>query len=144
MKAFSKINLTIGLIVLAIGFFSFITPKPDSEFKNLKVLPKDISSHDLDSLMHMYTIDLGVGCDFCHAKDKNKPDDLDFVSDELHAKEEAREMITMTLEINKTYFKYDPTKKRRPKITCYTCHNGHKEPVRKKPETPTTLPYIKQ
>ncbi len=99
---------------------------PAHEFKNLKVLPKNISSKDLSKIMvDDFSDGLGVACGFCHAenKDTHKPD---YASDEKPEKSIAREMMRMTMKINKRFFKIG-----RPVIgssslavTCSTCHRG--------------------
>ncbi|MGZ5218752.1 MAG: c-type cytochrome [Chitinophagaceae bacterium] len=106
---------------------------PGGEHKNLKVLPQDISKQKLDSIMESYTKALGIGCSFCHTEVKNFPDSIDYVSDINPMKENAREMMRMTILINKTYFHFDKNEK--PEylkvVNCKTCHRG--EPY---PETP--------
>ena len=104
---------------------------PDPEFRNLKILPKDISGQKLDSIMQSYNKALDVDCKFCHQKNESLPDSLDFASDENVMKENAREMMRMTIHINKTHFYFD--KNERPEylkvVTCFTCHRGDPYPV---------------
>ena len=99
--------------------------------RNLQVLPKDISDQKLDSIMLTYNRALGVNCDFCHSRSKLQPDNLDFASDSNVMKENARRMMRLTIEINKTWFYYDTAS--RPEylkvITCKTCHQGHPFPM---------------
>ena len=99
--------------------------------RNLQVLPKDISDQKLDSIMQSYNTALNVGCDFCHSRSKLQPDNLDFASDNNVMKENARRMMRLTIEINKTWFYFDTTS--RPEylkvITCKTCHQGHPFPL---------------
>lgn len=94
--------------------------------KNLKILPQDISDQQLDSIMESYNKALGVGCDFCHASVSNFPDSLDYASDQNRMKENAREMMRMTIHVNKTWFYFDKTQ--RPEylnvVHCMTCHRG--------------------
>jgi hypothetical protein len=108
-----------------------------SEFKNLKVLPKDISGRQLDSIMDSYNRALKVSCDFCHIAPKKDmfsldktPPQIDFALDNP-MKEEARRMMRLTIEINKNHFYFDSTK--RPEflnvISCNTCHRGNPYPV---------------
>jgi hypothetical protein len=107
------------------------TRLPQNKTRNLKVLPQDISDQALDSFMHSYNKALGVSCDFCHARYKNLPNTLDYASDELPVKEDARKMMRLTIQINKDYFYYDSTK--RPEylnvVTCITCHRGDPMPA---------------
>lgn len=109
---------------------------PNKKYKNLKVLPQDISEKQLDSTMEAYSKALKVSCDFCHVPPIDltgiapKSDTLDFALDNS-MKEEARKMIRMNIYINKTYFYYDST--RRPEylnvVSCNTCHRGNPSPA---------------
>lgn len=99
--------------------------KVESQWENLKVLPQDISEEELKGLMRGYNAALGVKCNHCHAP--NAEGKMDFASDAKKEKEYARHMITMTNEINKKHFDYDPTDKQ--KVTCFTCHQGNVKPV---------------
>lgn len=128
----SKQQLAIFLgITFFVSFGIAATKLPQNKPRNLKVLPKDISDHMLDSIMDSYDKALGVGCDFCHAKDKKVPDNLNFESDEIPMKEEARKMMRLTIQINKDYFYYDTL--RRPEylnvVSCITCHRGDPMPA---------------
>ena len=100
-----------------------------SDFKNLQILPKDISVYHLDSMMGSYNKALGVKCDFCHTKVTE--DSLDFVSDKEPMKANAREMMRMTIDVNKTWFYHD--KKQKPEflntVNCMTCHRGEPYPA---------------
>jgi hypothetical protein len=104
---------------------------PSGLYRNLQVLPKDISEQKLDSIMESYNKALGIGCSFCHSEVKNFPDSLDFAKDEKPMKEDARKMMRMTIEINKNNFYYDKTE--RPEylkvVTCKTCHRGEAYPA---------------
>jgi nitrate/TMAO reductase-like tetraheme cytochrome c subunit len=95
--------------------------------KNLKVLPKNISDEALDSIMQSYNVALGVECSFCHVVKDDMPD---YASDENPAKDVARKMIAMTIDINKKYFNTDP--KIHPAylntVRCFTCHKGDAYP----------------
>jgi len=107
------------------------TAKPEEGFKNLKVLPKDISEKALDSVMGEFCISLGVHCNFCHARKADTTQrGLDFASDKKEEKEIARHMYTMTANINNTFFNWKGST--RPDtihtVICYTCHRGGKFP----------------
>ena len=87
----------------------------EGNFKNLKVLPQNISKDSLMGLMQGYNQALGVKCNFCHSKDK--------AADDVHAKEVTRHMITMTNEINAKNF--DPIgASYQNAVTCAMCHRG--------------------
>ena len=89
-------------------------------FKNLKVLPKDISKDSLMSLMKGYNQALGVKCNHCHTMNKS--------SDEKHDKEVARHMIKMTNELNAREFA-PIDEKYKNAIECATCHRGSTKPM---------------
>ena len=122
-------KLVVTGVILA-GVSLCIAAVGPEEFKNLKVLPRHISSKDLNKIMiDEFEDDLGVSCNFCHAENNvtHKPD---YASDEKPEKEIARSMMRMTLKLNKEYFRI-----RRPVIgdralavTCNTCHNGQPHP----------------
>jgi hypothetical protein len=130
-----KINRKITVITLLIAavtitaLASFSKPDP-VKYTNLKVLPNDISSRDLQGIMaDDFEDGLGVSCGFCHANAKDGHG-LDFASDAKPEKEIARTMMRMTLGINKKYLKV-----KHPKIgdaalivSCTTCHKGQAFP----------------
>ena len=137
MQHFKKATAVVILFLfILLGIAA--TKNENGDFKNLKVLPKDISGQQLDSLMGAYCNALKVGCDFCHAKPKdftglssNSNQEMDFAADN-NMKEEARRMIKMTIEINKRYFEQDLLSKADYQlnvITCNTCHLGNPFPV---------------
>lgn len=115
------------LTSLVAGGIAAITP-PKGKHKNLQILPKDISEKMLDSIMQSYNKALGVGCDFCHTAGK---DNFDYADDKPPMKTEARKMMRMTIDMNKTYFYYDSLQ--RPEylkvVHCMTCHRGEPYPV---------------
>jgi len=114
-------------------FFSFSNPpaKDPGGFKNLTVLPKDITKKQLDSTMDYYCISLGVHCGFCHERKDSTSWHLDFASDAKPEKGRAREMVKMTAEANEHYFSQGNTGvgEQIPGVTCFTCHRGNQEPT---------------
>lgn len=110
---------------------------PNPKYQNLKVLPKDISAEQMDSVMHHYTASLNVKCNFCHTRNEQTKE-MDWASDANKHKLIARQMITMTNDINKRNFNLTGsaiTLSSQLAVTCYTCHNGAKEPAVKAPQT---------
>lgn len=106
------------------------------EYTNLKILPKDINKDQMDSVMHHYTASLNVKCNFCHTMNPETKK-LDFASDANKHKLIARQMMTMTNELNKKYFDHTGgaiTLSSQLEVTCYTCHHGAKEPTSKAPQ----------
>jgi hypothetical protein len=100
-------------------------------FKNLKVLPKNTTKEQLDSVMNHFTTSLNVKCNFCHVQLKDEKKSWDFPSDEKHHKQVAREMMKMTAALNKKYFdvKSRDGWQSNVYVTCFTCHNGKPEPA---------------
>jgi hypothetical protein len=106
------------------------TTKNDTGFfKNLQVLPKDISKDSLDEIMDGFKAALGVKCSFCHAFDTSTKR-MNFASDAKEEKGVARYMLKMTAGINATYFNFE--KSTRPDtinvVRCITCHHGSPHP----------------
>ena len=125
----------VSLILVAFVFVGLAATRPparNSE-RNLKVLPKDISNADLDSIMDTYSRQLNVGCDFCHAESKQNKNEVDYASDDKPEKEITRQMMKMTADINKDYFNYTIIYKAGEKmaVTCFTCHDGFPRPEMK-------------
>ena len=118
----------LSLISLAATVPQQQQEKEPFKAKNLKVLPKDISYEELDSIMDGFKAALGVKCGFCHAPSKDNPKKLDFASDEKKHKIIAREMMEMTAKINKKYFKEEQEKHGVAAVQCATCHRGKPEP----------------
>jgi hypothetical protein len=122
----------IGLLVTGVTICAAAgSPKPSGPiYKNLKVLPKDISSKDLQGIMtDDFEDGLGVTCGFCHANAKDGHG-LDFVSDAKPEKGIARSMMAMTLKLNKKFFniKHPLLGGSSLIITCSTCHRGEAFP----------------
>lgn len=124
-----KIITTVILVTLVSAGVAAVNI-PKNKFKNLKVLPKDISDAKLDSIMQTYNIALGVKCNFCHVPMKDITDSLDYASDAEPMKENARDMLRMVIDINKKNFYFD--KNIEPAylhtVTCKTCHRGEPFP----------------
>ena len=63
-KKFIVIGGAIAFVVIGIA----ASKPPREKYKNLKVLPKNISEQTLDTVMHEFEKALGVECVFCHVK----------------------------------------------------------------------------
>jgi len=133
MKIFKKKSFLIACLGTAvfISVEAFTSPqKNDEPFKNLQVLPKDISSKDLSHIMvDDFSDGVGMSCKTCHAKEKDS-EKLDYASDAKPEKQIARAMMQMTLKINKDFFDIE-----KPAIgtsvlavSCATCHKGQPHP----------------
>jgi len=128
---FSKEMLVIlplsGLVITSAAVVS-----PDRhEFKNLRVLPKDINSKELSRIMvDEFEDGLGVSCNFCHAEQDGSR--LDYSSDAKPEKQVARLMIRMTMNINRKFFKAKNATIGDSilVVKCVTCHNGQALPLK--------------
>ena len=130
MKHLPKLLVVAGLAGLTILAVSAIdAPRQDDRPKNLKILPKNISTKALDTIMQIYSTALGVDCDFCHVK--NIVLDLKYEKDDKPEKLITRKMMVMTTDINKKHFQYTPkvVPEAIQPVTCYTCHRGKARPV---------------
>ena len=131
-----KTLVTLGLssIVTIVALTSMAPDDPG--FKNVKVLPKNLTDPQLHQVMREWSASLGVRCDFCHAANVAGKG-LDFASDAKPEKEMARHMYKMMNKINQKYF--DAKKDSlgmvmKSGINCYTCHRGESHPEVKLPE----------
>src|SRR5690606_4891523 len=95
---------TLFMGVAVISMSAAWKPQPEDEFKNLQVLPKNITVAELDKIMEGFNEALGVDCGYCHTKDLNK--ELVFHLDDKSEKEVSRKMMRMTNEINQKYFSF--------------------------------------
>jgi formate dehydrogenase assembly factor FdhD len=106
------------------------------QYKNLKILPKDITHEQMDSVMHHFTSSLNVKCNFCHVFNQDTKQ-MNWPADDNKHKLVARQMMTMTNNLNKKYFDQTGaaiTLSSQVAITCYTCHHGSTEPAIKAPK----------
>ena len=94
-------------------------------FHNIQVL-KGMRAGDLQGAMSFIASSLGVDCDYCHRGE-------DFGKDVRKEKSRAREMIEMVRQINQSTFHGEN------KVNCFTCHEGHKDPISLAPISPSAL-----
>lgn len=135
--------VTFGFALLIMASLAFTNDEP--LYKNLKVLPKNTTKEQMDSIMKHFTASLNVKCNFCHVRNEEAKT-WDYASDKNKHKLISRDMMKMTTKINKKYFDVGGGKNSSTAlmVTCYTCHNGHKEPEamppapQPKPATDTT------
>ncbi len=130
----NKKMLAASGIALFIAFGIAATHVP-SELRNLKVIPKNIDEAQVERIMHKMSHDLGVTCSHCHPNTKPGifPQRVDFISDEIPAKNIARKMMLMTDKLNKKYFNYINRYDydaiiNKSIVTCNTCHRGLEKP----------------
>lgn len=128
-----KMYVVLGCFITFLCFSAFTSidkPEKHEDFKpaNLKVLPKNISSDELEAIMKSFNKSLGVKCSYCHAPKQNGEKGLDFASDENPKKHISRNMLKMSAAINKKYFKNHIENGVLTQIGCATCHNGNTRP----------------
>lgn len=87
-----------------------------AHFKNVTTVLKDVPASQFMDAMRSFTFSLGVDCQFCHVEGN-------FASDDKRTKTTARHMIEMTHQINAQAFNGNM------RVRCYTCHQGHQEPI---------------
>jgi hypothetical protein len=133
MKSFKKWEVITALTIFVFMGIAAVKQPVNNEFKNLQVLPKNITADSLDKIMDGFNVNMGVKCSFCHVKNI-KADTLIFEKDDKPEKEIARKMMRMTMEINKNYFQFneDVNVVKVQAVTCYTCHKGTVIPEKEK------------
>lgn len=145
-----KSALVITALVFAVAVsLAFTNRTGNTDWKNLKILPQNTTEQQMDSIMNHYSVSLNVGCDFCHVKTMNGTnEEWDMASDKKKHKLKAREMMTLTNDINNRYFPYAGKAEElttKLNVTCYTCHNGQPEPeVKPKPKSLVLFPEVKK
>ena len=130
LKPFMKKSLLITCCFVVVVILSMAFTSDEPRYKNLKVLPKNITKQQMDSVMKHFTVALGVKCNFCHVRLEDEQKNWDFASDNNKHKQIARQMMKMTANINKKYFDVKESKglATELEVTCYTCHNGKAHP----------------
>jgi len=128
MKSNKKIVVVATLALFVIIGIAASRP-PDEKFKNIKVLPKNISDQTLEKVMDEFSKALGVKCNFCHLQIDST--NWDMASDQKPEKSVARKMIKMSNKINKEFFKAKTKYGQENavlEIRCMTCHRGDPHP----------------
>src|ERR1041385_2007071 len=100
--------------------------KAEEVYKNIIQL-KGTPAEQLRPSMDFIAASLGVQCSFCHVRDHDELDDK-------RSKKTAREMIAMTMAINKNSFEG------RNQVTCVTCHHGSSRAINMPPVLETDPP----
>ena len=133
MISLKKIKVLSILAAFVFTGIAAVKQPVNDNFKNLQVLPKNITTDSLDKIMDGFNTSLKVDCKFCHAKD-TKGDELIFDKDDKPEKEITRNMMRMTMDLNKNYFQFneDVTAAKIQAVTCYTCHKGQPIPEKEK------------
>lgn len=123
--AMRRVSSMILLTAATIATAAYTTPSAfgqatetktaEQQYKNIVAL-KGTPADQLGASMQFISASLGVECGSCHVEGKPEADDKPM-------KKTAREMIAMTLGINKDSFRG------RLQVTCFSCHRGSTNPV---------------
>ena len=131
-KTFLVTLAFISLVALSCAVTMKSNGPANPQYKNLKILPKDITHERMDSVMHHFAGSLNVRCSFCHVHNE-QTNEWNWAADDNKHKLVAREMMTMTNQLNKKYFNLTGssalTISTPLMVTCYTCHHGSTEPA---------------
>lgn len=96
----------------------------DSVFKNVQMLKQMPAERLLGLMNNGFSKALGVGCDHCHNTN-------DFASEEIPAKQIAREMMNMSGKIREMLSEIKEIKTEDAHVNCTTCHRGSIVPATK-------------
>jgi hypothetical protein len=110
--------ILVGVAALAVGSARAQEP---SGFKNLQVLPPDISKAELKATMEGFADQLNVRCSFCHV-----PDNYD--KDDKNHKLVARKMLKLVTYMRANAAEYFKDSVEAKDINCWSCHRGQSEP----------------
>jgi len=122
-KGIQSLGVVVGVFAGAVGLYAALqaptgaaAPKmAEEQFKNIQVL-KGVPAEQVIPTMQFISASLGVECDFCHVERQ-------FEKDDKKPKQFARNMMRMTMAINKDNFEGKKW------VTCNTCHRGAEHPV---------------
>ena len=139
MRRFVLVALAFIFVLscTAISQQKAVAPQPDQlEFKNLKVLPPNITHDELIATMRNFSRSLGTRCEHCHVQTATQPKEvMDFASDQKPEKNVARTMMLMTRRMNADYI--SKVNEHGNVVTCATCHRGKTVPENWQPPAPT-------
>ena len=101
-----------------------------TEFRNLEVLPKNISRDSLVAVMRSFTFATGLRCEGCHVMVENGSfQGAQFHLDDKVAKLQARYMLKMVNDLNQSILPKLPERDSPAlQVECKTCHRGLRKP----------------
>ena len=129
-----RFRLSLGSAVLAMAALlvsaGHVPAQIPTEFKNLRVLPKDIPRDSLVQLMRSFSFATGLGCDDCHVMgEDNSFRGARFDLDDKANKRKARYMLEMVHRINDELLAGLPDRGTPAlAVECKTCHRGLTKP----------------
>jgi photosynthetic reaction center cytochrome c subunit len=101
-------------------------PAAETVFKNIQAL-KGMPASQMKPIMNLISTSVGMKCDQCHDTDAYEKDDK-------RAKQTTRQMIKLTLDVNKIGFEGQT------QVSCYSCHRGRERPVAMPPLGQASMP----
>lgn len=118
----------LPLVLAVLVAATAATAQVPDEFTNLQVFPRDVGKRQLINVMKEFSSALGVKCTHCHVM--TVPGDfnsIDWASDDLLVKDEARGMMRMVGKLNNELV---PQAMGKPvqRVQCVTCHRGLPDP----------------
>ena len=135
-----RVVVLVALVILGCTSIRQPAPPPQSEFKNLQVLPHTLTRPELVGIMRSFTRGLGVKCDHCHVVVATEPKmEFDFPNDAKETKRAARIMIQTVQALNRDFIpRVEAAAGGAPVpgemyVTCWTCHRGQAEPEKPAP-----------
>jgi tetratricopeptide (TPR) repeat protein len=101
-----------------------------TEFRNLQVLPEDISADSLTMLMRSFSFATGLRCEGCHVMGENASfEGARFHLDDKLTKRQARYMLQMVNRLNDEILPGLPERDTPAlRVECKTCHRGIRKP----------------
>lgn len=122
--------LLVLLLGVGLGAPCTLVAQIPSEFKNLKVLPRDISRDSLVLLMRSFSFATGLLCEGCHVMGEGGSfQGAHFDLDDKENKRKARFMLRMVNRLNAETLPEMPDRDSPPlAVECKTCHRGLRKP----------------
>lgn len=113
------------------GFGPARAQVPDPPYRNLEVLPRDISRAELIDIMRGFSFAVGARCEDCHVGPSGGSlVGFDFPADDRPRKDKARAMLRMVRDINERQLAAMPGRSEdAPLVSCGTCHRGGLRPL---------------
>ncbi len=121
----------LSAVVLAVVCLSStVSAQIPNEFRNLQVLPKDITRDSLVQIMRSFSLGTGLRCEDCHVLGPNDTfENARFDLDDKALKLRGRWMLEMVLSLNERLRHELPDGDGPPLVVeCKTCHRGIRKP----------------
>lgn len=137
-RALVSFLLGIALTLIARSSASAQIP---TEFRNLQVLPQDISADSLTMLMRSFSFATGLRCGDCHVMGENGSfQGAKFHLDDKPTKRQARFMLQMVNRLNEEVLPELPGRDTPAmRVECKTCHRGIRKPFLLRTELRTVI-----